>query len=262
MTEIFSSPIERKIFKLNLGKIESLTAYDEEFFISEVLDGQDIRVGAGAKDGSYYLRCNFSFFADKLKKVTSEELDSRFVNDGKFEKQFPEMPEFERKLLYTCWMVSKIVQNMLGDVANDDARNNSFARYHGQTESGKNVCVKPLSECRGESVCSEYALMSYHILKKLGVQSAVVVGAFNDNINKGIADRHTFLVLDNGKYVFDPTHTVGQELCWPPKVFAAESPLTAETLKDTSKNLDDPFGVKIVCTDLVTKDQKLYGSGA
>ncbi len=242
--------------------MESLTAYGEEFFIPEIFDGQDVPVGGGY-GGTYYLRCDFSAFAEKLKNLTPEELERRFVNDGEFKKQFPEMSESERKLLYVCWVAGKITRNILGNVANETIRNDSFAaRYRTKTENGTPVCVKPLSGCRDESVCSEYALMSHHILKKLGVRSAVVIGAFNENIADELVDRHTFLVLDNGQYVFDPTHTADQELCWPPKVFVAESPLTAETLKDTTKTLDDSFGVKIVCTDLVNKEQKLYGSGA
>jgi hypothetical protein len=68
--------------------------------------------------------------------------------------------------------------------------------------------------------------------------------------------------LENGQYVFDPTHTAQQEQSWPPKVFSPETPLTIESLKNMSTDDSQPFGRKIICNDLLTQEKKVYGSGA
>ncbi|MBU4299480.1 hypothetical protein KJ636_05575, partial [Patescibacteria group bacterium] len=73
---------------------------------------------------------------------------------------------------------------------------------------------------------------------------------------------HTFLVLKNGKYVFDPTHSAQQKDSWPPKVFIPETPLNVNSLRDMETDDSKPFGRKITCTDLLTKEKRIYGSGA
>jgi len=104
--------------------------------------------------------------------------------------------------------------------------------------------------------------MAHHILEKLGIQSSVVVGAFSENPKDQLADRHTFLVLEGGKYVFEPTHTTQQECSWPPKVFTPETPLTVDSLRDMETDESKPFGRKITCKDLITNEERIYGSGA
>jgi hypothetical protein len=104
--------------------------------------------------------------------------------------------------------------------------------------------------------------MSQHILEKLGIQASVVVGAFSEDPKDQFAGRHTFLVLEGGKYVFDPTHSAQQKNSWPPKVFTPEAPLTIDSLRDMETDDSKPFGRKITCKDLLTKEERIYGSGA
>ena len=165
-------------------------------------------------------------------------------------------------MLNTCWRTARVAKSMLGDVGSEFQRNQSFSDYPSKTADGKKVCVKPLSKSRGQAVCSEYALMSQHILEKLGIQASVVVGAFSEDPKDQLAGRHTFLVLEGGKYVFDPTHSAQQKDGWPPKVFTPETPLTVDSLRDMETDDSKPFGRKITCKDLLTKEERIYGSGA
>lgn len=252
----------QKEVELNPVAAIPLTLYDEEFFIPDVAEGQHVLVGRGLGEGAMYIQCDFSAFNEKLKGVTPEELDRLFVTCGKLEQQFPDLDEHTRKLLHACWRAARITRNMLGNVASEFERNRSFSRYRQKTADGQKVCVKPLSECQRLAVCAEFALMAHYILRILGIKSSIVIGAYSNDPQDQISDRHTFLVLEGGKYVFDPTHTAQQEECWPPKVFSPEIPITVESLQDMTTDPDKPFGRKIICEDLVTKEKRIYGSGA
>ncbi len=256
------SPRHEKAIELHHVVGETLTAYDEEFYIPHVVDGQDVLVGRGLSDGDLYLRCDYSAFAETLSRFTPEKLDKHFVAVGRFEQQAPELDEDTRKLLNACWGAARVTRNILGDVGSEINRNQSFDEYKGKTADGKKVCVKPLSRSHGTAVCSEYALMAHHILEKLGIQSSIVIGAFSKDPKDSLSDRHTFLVLEGGKYVFDPTHTAQQKDSWPPRVFVCEVPLTVESLRDMETDDSKPFGRKIICKDLLTKEEVRYGSGA
>ena len=76
------NPDDVKPKELNPAKTEVLTAFNDEFIIPKITDGQDVKVGWGLSDGDYYLRCDFSEFDDKLKVVTPEKLEELFVADG------------------------------------------------------------------------------------------------------------------------------------------------------------------------------------
>jgi len=263
MEKMYGNNLEQeKNVELNPVTKEDLTAYDEEFFIPHVENGQDVLIGRGLADGEFYLRCDFEAFTEKLKTVTPEKLEELFITAKKLEKQAPNLDENTRRLLNTCWRVARISRNILGEVGSEFKRNQSFSEYQTKTVDGKKVCLKPLSQSHDLAVCSEYVLLSHHILEKLGVQSSIVVGAFSEDPKDTLADRHTFLVLENGQYVFDPTHTAQQKDGWPPKVFVPEVIMTVDALKDMETDENKPFGKKIVCKDLLTKKEKLYGSGA
>ncbi|MEI6327383.1 MAG: hypothetical protein WCO78_04695 [Candidatus Roizmanbacteria bacterium] len=242
----------------HLAEYRSLTAYNDEFIINNVKEGDDILVGGGLADGAYLLRSDYSSFEERLKVVTPEKLADYFGQAKNLMEQAPDLDEDTRRLLHTCWRVTRITKNMLGPLASEFARNNSFSRYKAE---GEKYCIKPLSRCMNEAVCSEYALMAHHILNKLGIKSSIIVGAFSANPNDHLSDRHTFLVLEDGKYVFDPTHTALGTDCWPPKVFLPDRPLTLENLEDMSVDGNE-FGHKMVCTDFLTKEIRKYGSGA
>lgn len=256
------NPEQEKTIEINPAIAEALTAYNDEFIIPKITDGQDVKVGGGLSDGDYYLRCDFSAFDEKLKAITPEKLEELFVAAGKLEQQSPDLDEDTRRMLNTCWRTARVAKSMLGDVGSEFQRNQSFSDYPSKTVDGKKVCVKPLSKSRGQAVCSEYALMSQHILEKLGIQASVVVGAFSEDPKDQLAGRHTFLVLEGGKYVFDPTHSAQQKDGWPPKVFTPETPLTVDSLRDMETDDSKPFGQKITCKDLLTKEERIYGSGA
>lgn len=257
-----NNPEQEKTIELNPVESEALTAYDEEFFIPHVEDGQDVLVGRSFAYGYLYLRCDFSAFAEKLKGITPEKLEELFTAAGKLEQQAPDLDENTRRLLNACWRTARITRNMLGETGSEFKRNQSFSEYLSKTVDGKKVCVKPLSRSQGFAVCSEYALMAQHILEKLGIQASVVVGAFSWDPKDKLASRHTFLVLEDGKYVFDPTHTAQQKDVWPPKVFISETPLTVDSLRDMETDDSKPFGRKIICKDLLTREERIYGSGA
>lgn len=253
--------IEQKKKEIVLHPVEEkpLTPYNEEFLIDQVNEGEDVLIGWGGGVGKFYLRCDFSSFAEILKVVTPENLDKFFDQVNKLTDQAPDLDEETRKLLHTCWRATRITKNMLGPVGSEFARNDSFSKFKVE---GENFSVKPLSQCKGEAVCSEYALMAQHVLGKLGIKSSVVVGAFSDNPENPLADRHTFVVLDDGKMVFDPTHSASGKECWPPQVFIPEKPLTLEKLQNMSTDEKEEFGHKMRCTNLLTKEVKVYGSGA
>jgi len=256
------NPEQEKTVEINPAITEVLTAYNDEFIIPKITDGQDVKVGGGLADGDYYIRCDFPAFEEKLKAITPEKLEELFVAAGKLEQQSPDLDEDTRRMLNTCWRTARVAKSMLGDVGSEFQRNQSFSDYPSKTADGKKVCVKPLSKSHGQAVCSEYALMSQHILEKLGIQASVVIGAFSENPKDQLADRHTFLVLEGGKYVFDPTHSAQQKDGWPPKVFTPETPLTVDSLRDMETDDSKPFGRKITCRDLLTKEERIYGSGA
>ncbi len=255
-------PDQENVAVINRAEMEPLTAFDEEFLIPHVAEGEDILIGRGFTDGDFYLRCDFSAFAEKLKVVTPEKLEELFISVGKLEQQAPDLDEDKRRLLNSCWRVARIVRNLLEAPGSEFKRNQSFSDYATQTKDGKKVCVKPLSESKGLAVCGEYSILAHHVLEKLGIQSSIVVGAFTDDVEDQLADRHTFLVLEDGNYVFDPTHSLVQKDSWPPKVFAPETPLTVDNLRDMGTDDSKPFGRKITCTDMLTKEEKIYGTGA
>ncbi len=255
-------PNQEKIAVINRAKMESLTAYNEEFLIPHVAEGEDVLIGHSFTDGDFYLKCNFLAFAEKLKVVTPEKLEKLFEAVCKLEQQAYDLDEDKRRLLHLCWRTARIVRNLLGDPGSEFKRNQSFSDYATQTTEGKKVCVKPLSESKGLAVCAEYSLLAHHVLEKLGIKSSIVVGAFKENVDDPLADRHTFLVLENGKYVFDPTHSLVQKDSWPPKVFTSETPLTVDNLRDMVTDDTKPFGRQITCTDMLTEEKKIYGTGA
>lgn len=253
---------EEKVVAINRAEMQPLTVFDEEFLIPHVAEGEDVLIGRGFAGDEFYIRCDFSAFAKKLEAVTPEKLEKFFETADKLEQQAPDLDENKRRLLNSCWRAAKIVRNLLGDPGSEFTRNQSFSDYATQTAEGKKVCLKPLSESKGLAVCGEYSLLAHHVLEKLGIQSSVVVGAFKNDAEDQLADRHTFLVLEDGNYVFDPTHSLAQEGSWPPKVFAPEIPLTVENLRDMETDDTKPFGRKITCTDMLTKEKKIYGTGA
>lgn len=253
---------EPKVLELHLAPREPLTPYGEEFIIPSVNNGQDVWVGRAFTGEEYYLHCDYETFESKLQDVTPSKLNEMFVADGKLESQFPELDEDTRKLLYICWRTSRIVRNLLGNVASDHARNMSFDAYRQVSKTGQKESIKPLSKCEDESVCSEYALLAHEVLRRMGVDSAIVVGAYDGSDEGNMAGRHTYLVLQEGQRVFDPTQTTQQTDIWPPRVFIPIEPLTLQTLRNMSTAEDEPNGHKIVCQDIVTKQKVLYGSGA
>ena len=254
--------VELKKIILKPADKEDLTAYGDEFYIPKVLDGQDVLIGHNLAHGQLYLRCDYASFAQRLKDITPEKLGELFDRDGKLEGQAPALTEDIRKLVHACWRAGRITRKMLGDTASEHRRSESFNDYAAKAKDGRNICLKPLSECRGTSVCSEYALLAHHILDKLGIGSSIIVGAFADSPQDPLAGRHTYLVLRDGEYVFDPTQSAKQEDSWPPKVFLPEVPLTIKALKDLGTEEDKPFGRKIICKDLLTATKNVYGSGA
>lgn len=248
---------KEETLSLRLTNAESLTPYQQEYFISDVKNGEDIHIG-----WNYYIRADFSNFDEKLEYVNSEALERLFEEVGELKKEAPNLDKETRRLLHACWRTTRITRHFLGDVSSARMRNKSFDKYEGINNKEVKMCIKPLSECLNEAVCSEYCLLSHYILKKLGIKSSIVIGAFSEENKEPPASMHTYLVLENGEYVFDPTYTASQEESWPPKVFITEFPFTANSLKDMETDPKKPFGKKAFCTDLLTNERKVYGSGA
>lgn len=250
---------------LNIPRQEQLTAYDDEFMIQRIDDGQDILVGGGLADGNYFIQCDYASFAALLdqKNVDITKLEEMFAQVGKLEKELPQFDEQTRKLIHACWRASRIVKNILGEVGSETKRNNSFSRFQTRDgNTGRKICQKPLSTCRNEAVCSEYTLLTHYILRRFGYDSTVIVGAFTDDPDNNLAGRHTFLTVENGNLIFDPTHSAQQQDNWPPKISKPDNAFTPETLRDMSTDENTQFGKKIRCTDLITGQVTLYGTGA
>ena len=262
---IMAEPVvdqETKTISLNLATVDSLTPYEQEYFIPEIKEGEDIHVGQDWVLGKLYLKADFSNFEEKLSYVNAQELESQFEKVGKLEKELPHLDEDTRRFIHTCWRAARITRHLLGEPSSETLRNNSFEKYHAKDENGVKICVKPLSETVNQAVCAEYCLLSHYILKKLGIESSIVVGAFSEESENPTFFMHTYLVLNKGEYVFDPTHTASQKGSWPPKIFRTEFFLTADSLKNMETDPEKPFGKKAFCTNILTKEKKVYGSGA
>jgi hypothetical protein len=243
------------------AQMHHLTAYDSEFFIRKINDGEDVLVGEGFTQGRFWIRCDWKSFESDLAKVTPQRLDELFKETNGMQEQAPGQDDGTRVIMHACWRSTQKAQQILGAVGSENKRNDSFDSFSNNAKP-KADCVKPLSKCKDEAVCSEYALLVHHILEKAGVPSSVVIGATLSDPKKELGDRHTFLVLDEGRLVYDPTYSASQAKCWPPKLFKAEAPLTTESLTDMSTSGDGAFGKKIKCTDLMTNEVRYYGSGA
>jgi len=260
------NPDAKKPKELRPAQAEMLTPFGDEFFIKNVEDGQDVKIGTGGSSGirDMFVRCDFSSFKKTLDLVSTKKFDELFNAVGELKKDAPELDDATRKLLHACWRVARMTRNLLGEVAEGKnmARQKSFVEHATTTTDGKNVSIRPLSESKGTSMCAEYALMSQQVLKRAGIESAVVVGTFSEDPEDPVTEAHTYLVVDNGKYVFDPTHSALQTNSWPPKVFLAETPLTLETLRNMEPDPEKSFGKKINCTDLLSNEIRMYGTGA
>lgn len=257
-------PRRRESVEIRRAEMEPLTAYDDEFFIEAVEEGQDVPIGASLAKGQFFLRCDFENITDpRFQSLTPQKMHQSFEKHGKLEEQFPEMDEKTRLLVFACWKASQLAHRLLGNLASETERNNSLHRYATQTPEGKNVCVKPLSEAKNEAVCSEFSLVTQEILSRLGVEAAVVVGAFASNVDAPLLDRHTYVALKKGELVYDPSHSIPRENQWPPVVLKPEKPVTVENLRDMGTDPELPtFGHRMVSTDIVTGGQRVYGSGA
>jgi len=235
------------ITEVHPAKVETLTPYNEEFFVEEIKEGEDVLVGGGLGDGKYWLRCDWSAFGTELDNLSPQRLNDFFDRVGGLQEQAPQLGAETRKMLHACWRAAQKAQQVLGKPGLEFIRNESFSQYSNHQKPAD--CIKPLSASRGEAVCTEFALITHHVLDRLGIKSSVVIGAYKPN-QAELPGRHTFLVLDSGKVVFDPTTTATQADCWPPKVFKAERPLTVNSLKDMST--EGEFGHKIKCSDILT----------
>lgn len=268
MSEVPQNPEEivneERVIEISLAPMETLTPYKEEFFIDHIEEGQVVAIGRGLDHArALCIQCDFSAFEETLKEVNPEKLEERFVAVKKLLKELPGIDEQTRRLIHACWKATRLTRSLLGDISRlDHERIDNFSKYKAQTNEGAYVAVKPLSSCKDLAMCAEYALLTHHVLAKLGINSSVVIGAFSDNPENVLAEHHSYLVLEGGKYVFDPTHTATQKESWPPKFFTPETPLTLESLQNMETGDFTSSGRKIVCTDVITQEEKVYGSGA
>lgn len=149
---------------------------------------------------------------------------------------------------------------MLGaEIPSAIRRNRTFEQYRINSPNRKDV--KPLSRCKNESLCAEYTLLTHHLLDKLNIRSTVIIGALNTKPD-GLADRHTYLTLAEGRIVFDPMLTLSLYQTWPLAFLYPEKPITHESISDLSTDSSQKFGVKILCHNPINQDQFYYGSGA
>jgi hypothetical protein len=241
----------------NPADMEQLTPYGDEFYIHGIKAGQDVPIGGTLKGECFWIRCDWDAFSEDLAKITPDSLLDGFDKFGELEEQLPNLEREIRLALFACWQASKKAIELLGKPPEDPTqRNNSFGELNGRQGDR----IKPLSTSKGMAVCSEYSLLVHHILDKAGISAAVVVGAQMEHPDFQLADRHTYVSLEEQGLVFDPVYSATQEQGWPPKVFRPEESFTAASIKNMAT--EGQFGKKIKCTDLVTGEERYYGSGA
>jgi len=233
-----------------------------ELFIENVDDGDDIQIGRNELfNNDIYLRCDYSGFDQKLSelKVSKAALNKNFLKYDTFLDQAPGQNEGMRKILFACWVAARMAQGIMGSP--NDRMNDRTAHFMDNSIHIGNNLLTPLSQLKGKAACSEFACLAHYILRKFGIHSNVIVGAYSvDEDDKSVA--HAYLVLEDGKIVYDPTHTSNQEKCWPLKAYSAEKPLTLENLKALPVKRIDEYetrGGKIRCTGLITKEERYYG---
>ncbi len=231
---------------------ERLDPYGDEYFFPEIKDGEDFVMSAG----SALLECDFSAFDDKLKTVTPEKLEEMFQHVGELEKELPELDLETRRLVHACWRGARIARKMLGEVYTDSFNRKKRYLENKVVVDGRAVSKRKLSGTVGEAMCAEFAALSHDILRRVGVDSSVygaAVSSHPDSENNA----HAFVSLQGGKRIFDPTVSNTREHSWPPAILDAEEALTVEKLRWR----EGEDGKMIECTDIVTGDKRLYGSG-
>lgn len=243
----------------HLAKHNRLDPYADEFFIPHVVDGEDVVAGWGMA-----IRCDFSAFAEIIQTLlpSNIELGKSFESAGKLEKLAPDLSEDMRRFMHVCWTAAKIAKKLMGNRAlSDTKRKVRLGKSKLTAKIGQQTLnITPLSECVNDAVCIEYALMTHHILEKFGIQSSVIEGAVEQyGSDSQTAYPHTFLTLDGGKYVFDPSHAVQEGSGDSPRILVPEVNFTIDTLRDLDTS---SRGKKYKCTDLVRKTTRRYGSRA
>ena len=141
---------------------------------------------------------------------------------------------------------------LLGKPTQDSsARANSFNSY-GKELGAK---IKPLSDCKNNSLCAEYSILFKHLLDKLGVQSTFWMGSVGENQNP-----HAFLSCLGGKIIIDPLGSIeqlDQDSGSLPLILLPSKPFTIRTLNENSSH-------SIACRDLFgsfyqTPRDQIYG---
>ena len=241
-----------------LADMVPLTPYNEEFYIQRVNDGDLVFAGKSHTSPlTYFAECDFQSFDSLLSRITPGITEELFTGQEKFADVLPGQTDDFRRTVHACWRAARAAKHIL----KNPTMKNAAAVGAGDENyrvPGEKYCAKPLSASVGDATCLDYALVAHRALEKMGKPSAVVIGARADPVTRSI-EEHTFLVLDSGNLVFDPTLTVHQDKCWPPWVLEPESPLTVDTLQNLAA--DGSFGHKISCTDIFSGATLLYGSG-
>lgn len=237
----------------NPVKADQLDLFGEEFFITEIQEGDDVHIGGGLAQGDFWLRCDWSEFAQELTKITPERLEELYQDSGDWKDELTGVDEETKRLIFATYKTAQTIQRLLGNPATETKRSDSFNAFSNGVK--KAACIKPLSRCRGEAMCTEYSLLAQHVLSsRLQVPTAVVVGQMD--IPGFAPGNHTFNVVKEGNLVYDPTMTMAQPTLWPPRLFQMERPLTARTLSNkTQSDLNIIKG-----TDILTKQTVFYGS--
>lgn len=247
---------EEEVIQLNLAQAERLDTDGAEFYYPAIEASQDVSIGVGAFLGEeFFIHCDFEAFEEKLHSVNPEMLEAKFREVGELFEQLPHLDREERQFVHACWRAARIARNLLGEVfTSESARVQAYVAAVKKGSLGRPVGVRKLSDTRGQAMCAEISVLTHHVLSKVGLSSAVVIGAVSDH-PEATNGAHAYLVMNNGKRVFDPTVSNQRKDSWPPAILDAERPLTVESLQY------EEDGKLIDCTDIITGQKRSYGTG-
>jgi len=247
---------DETVVQLNLAHAERLDTGGAEFYYPAIEAGQDVSIGIGAFLGDeFFIHCDFEEFEEKLRSVNPEMLEKKFQEVGELLEQLPHLDREERRFIHACWRAARIARNLLGEVFNSEReRVQAYVAAVQKSSLGRPVGVRKLSDTRGKAMCAEISVLTHHVLGKAGLSSAVVIGAVSDH-QEDTNGAHAYLVMNDGKRVFDPTVSNQRKDSWPPAILDAEKPMTVENLRyEEDGNLID-------CTDIITGQKRRCGTG-
>ena len=233
----------------SINPAETIPIGPMAYIAPKVNQGDDIYVGYTGACGNLWIRCDYQSFDGLLERYTPEQFETFYAQHQEtFAKTLPNHDEESRKLIFTLWVVSQKCKILLGPPTEDSFRRVDTFKNYSTGDPSQKECVKPLSNCNGDAMCTEYALLTHHILDKLGIKSEFISGAISQEGDT--VGGHAYLTISSGELVFDPVRSLKQENCWPPKIYKPAEKLTSDLLKKEAS---------VSCTNIISGGEMIYG---